>query len=1103
MNQNEEEIFATATTIGEEDARNRYLEEVCGSDRELLERLRRLLKAHQTRDSLLDHSDGPLADPSHPPTTIQSFGEFEIIREIGRGGMGIVYEARQRSLNRRVALKVLSLGISYSKSSLLRFQREAEAAARLHHTNIVPVYTSGYENEIPYYAMELVSGPSLDWIIRNLRTQASQPGASDDCLSSGESVGSANRTATEFFSKTPVYPSTRPSHRSDYFDSVARLVAAAADAIDYSHKNGIIHRDIKPSNLLVSAGERVRITDFGLARATDDPSVTTTGELLGSPRYMSPEQVAPTMGTLDHRTDIYSLGATLYELLTLQPVFDGEHREHVLAKVIRDEPTPPRRWNPSVPRDLETICLRALEKSPEHRYQSAAAMAADLRLFLDRRAIQARPIGRIERTMRWYRRNRLTAALAAALAMSLALGACLVVWSHISRVQTDNQRFETARSEVQKILTSHPWEAILRLRDLKEDYPGRMESISILEKQIGREIRLESEPPGASIVVRPLNDQTGPWLDAGATPVTVQLPLETVHVKAIFPNTTEIITRQMVQDPSRDSWILYQPKFKNMVRIPASDYEPWRDAWRLPWLQNRLLPPIDMFDLDHHEVTNAEYQAFVHAGGYTKKENWLPTLGTNWKDIVKSFVDSSGMPGPKFWSDGKFLDGLHDHPVVGISWYEAMAYSIWSEKQLPTIYHWLRGAAYDGFYDIPDTERRANMDRLLAGPRDVSMGLMNVSEYGVMEVEGNVKEWCLNESTTGEYYAMGGSWQDDEGTMFEPAVYPAITRTEEIGFRCAVYPSHPHLLASAPVRWRHQPKEVLTGDALKAPYQYDDSKPWNLKERGLVPLEDLQAYCFEFDAVYGENERVVCYVLLPDAKQFSPPYQVVIGSSPLERDEDGVVRVAGNVFRHYRPILNGGRALVLPALWGNDSTEPNSTRFNTWTPDPDHLEQFEAGMIRVANDISRTTDFICNFDELVRDPKGVLNSDEMGYVACGLTNTTCAVVADGLLHGRDRFRAVFFCEGGVLHCEQPPTVDPLNYLPHLKIPTIMLVTKRWLPFPFKNSQKLLFDRIPLRDPEEKELVHIPNYSFGFPPEHIDRDVNWFLNQHLPMSSAKP
>src|SRR5262249_8762432 len=194
---------------------------------------------------------------------------------------------------------------------------------------------------------------------------------------------------------TPPPPGSLPAPGAGgaYFDAVARLIAEVADALDYAHQQGVIHRDIKPSNLLLSPGGRLSLNDFGLARMLEQPGMTLTGEFVGTPAYMSPEQVTAGRTPLDHRTDIYSLGATLYELLTLQRPFPGERRDQVLAQILHKDPTAPRRVNKKVPKDLETICLKALEKDPDRRYQTAGQMAEDLRRYLNRFAIAARRTG--------------------------------------------------------------------------------------------------------------------------------------------------------------------------------------------------------------------------------------------------------------------------------------------------------------------------------------------------------------------------------------------------------------------------------------------------------------------------------------------------------------------------------------------------------------------------------------------------------------------------------------------------------------------------------------------------------------------------------------
>ena len=354
--------------------------------------------------------------PSNSADNPRRLGDFEILRELGRGGMGVVYEARQVSLNRKVALKVLSGGLGLTPKAVQRFHREAEAAAKLHHTNIVPVYATGEEGGTHFYAMELIDGPSLDQVIKQLRkgVAGAEPsealaGASNDSAPAHLSpdlvqTGPYVESATIGGSISGVSSSSLGSGNG-YFDTVARTIAEVADALDYAHQSGVVHRDVKPSNLLLSTAGRLNVNDFGLARMLEQPGMTMTGEFVGTPAYMSPEQITAGRTPLDQRTDIYSLGATLYELLTLHPPFTGERRDQVLAQILHKEPRAPRKLNAKVPVDLETICLKAMEKDPDRRYQSAGAMAEDLRRHVSRFAISARRAGPAERLRKWIKRH--------------------------------------------------------------------------------------------------------------------------------------------------------------------------------------------------------------------------------------------------------------------------------------------------------------------------------------------------------------------------------------------------------------------------------------------------------------------------------------------------------------------------------------------------------------------------------------------------------------------------------------------------------------------------------------------------------------------------
>ena len=318
-----------------------------------------------------------------PTTTgLHQLGDFRIVRVLGRGGMGIVYEAVQTSLRRTVALKVLQDSASLDPRRLRRFQVEAQAAASLRHPHIVPVFATGSAGGIAYYAMQYIECRDLARIIEKLRQD-----------------NDAQATPVEGCKIAPRKPLF--DHGLSFERDVARLARQAAVALEHAHTNDVLHRDVKPSNLLIDDKGHLWITDFGLARIRSGIDLTQTDEALGTPRYMSPEQALGGRTALDGRTDIYSLGATLYEILTLATPFPGDDRLDVLRRIAQEEPIPPRKINPRVPVELETIVLKAMAKVPADRYATAADLADDLGRFLDDRPIRARRPTLLNRAGKW------------------------------------------------------------------------------------------------------------------------------------------------------------------------------------------------------------------------------------------------------------------------------------------------------------------------------------------------------------------------------------------------------------------------------------------------------------------------------------------------------------------------------------------------------------------------------------------------------------------------------------------------------------------------------------------------------------------------------
>jgi WD40 repeat protein/serine/threonine protein kinase len=405
---------------------------LAGHDPQRAEHLRRLLPTLEKLADLgssatSDHQGGPPASDD-PRTGLGVLGDFRLLREVGRGGMGIVYEAQQLSLHRRVALKVLPFAAVTDPKQLQRFQVEAQAAAQLHHTNIVPVFAVGCERGVHYYAMQFIEGETLAHVIEELRKIDGQEPESrspvkDLAFALASGLASGSLTATEpgpdaglptvsadaapapAPASSPLSSSGSSTRSRDFLQNAARLGIQAAEALEHAHQQGVLHRDIKPSNLLVDARGNLWITDFGLARLQSEASLTLTGDIMGTLRYMSPEQAMAKRVIIDHRTDIYSLGATLYELMTLHPVFEGDDRQALLRQIAFAEPRPLRKWNPSLPRDLETIVLKALSKDPSSRFTAAQELADDLRRFLEDRPIKAKRPTLGQRAAKWARRH--------------------------------------------------------------------------------------------------------------------------------------------------------------------------------------------------------------------------------------------------------------------------------------------------------------------------------------------------------------------------------------------------------------------------------------------------------------------------------------------------------------------------------------------------------------------------------------------------------------------------------------------------------------------------------------------------------------------------
>ncbi len=449
-------------------------------------------------------------------------GDFRLLGEIGRGGMGIVYEAFQESLGRRVAVKVLPKQTLLDEENLRRFQREAQTAAKLHHTNIVPVFGVGEHEGLHFIVMQLIRGQGLDAFLARLR-QAAEGGAgaqqderdlvpvpppsghpsevSPSVESLREGPPPSADMATDRFSvghdtkvggwpdatsePPPAAPTLGEGEQFGpaYWRRIATIGWQVAEALHYAHSHHTLHRDIKPANLLLDTQGVVWVTDFGLAKAMDQDNVTQTGIMAGTLPYMAPEQFA---GQVDARSDIYSLGLTLYELLTLRPAFADGSRSSLIGRITHDEPLRPRALNPDIPHDLETIVLKAIAREPRNRYQTGDEFAHDLNCFLEDRPIQARRVSSFERLWRWARRKPAMASLAAS---TLLLLVAVAVVASVGYVRTAQAHAQERQANVEE----------RRQRKKAEDTTAL--AIEALDSMFGQLAPDRTAPASAALVV--------------------------------------------------------------------------------------------------------------------------------------------------------------------------------------------------------------------------------------------------------------------------------------------------------------------------------------------------------------------------------------------------------------------------------------------------------------------------------------------------------------------------------------------------------------------------------------------------------------------------
>jgi len=595
----------------------------------------------------------------------QQLSHYEIVGKLGQGGMGVVYEATDTRLDRKVAIKVLPPEVTADPERRARFHQEARLAAAFSHPNIATVHDVGEEDGITFIVMEVVRGESLRKLI------------------DGERL------------------------------SVERALAIAegvAAGLARAHRDGVVHRDLKPDNVVLTDEGQPKILDFGLGKLVQgtpvqdgllvdeiptatqvspldrspeaSPYVTRAGQVVGTLAYMSPEQVQGR--PVDARTDVFSFGAMLYEMLSGQRPFRGESTLDTITSILRDEPSPMREIRGDVPAELQAVLQRCLAKDPAARYPSGGELHETLNSLRARRAAVPVGVGTLLRRPGFF--------LPAGLLLVAAIAA--VAWFAVRTSRVDWAR-NTALPEAERLGDAGDRDAAVRLlREAAEVIPDDPRLQEILAN-FSLPVSIESEPSGAEAFVKGYLHDERPWIPLGPTPIRDIRIAFPMRLRLEKPGYSPLELAPTVGPGMRFELHPEGEAPTGMVRVPSGEAA----------FGAGLRVEVPAFWIDAFEVTNRQFKAFVDAGGYRNPEHWRePFLHEGgeltFEQAASRFVDATGRPGPAGWELGSYPDGADDEPVGGISWYEAAAFAAWAGKSLPTVFHWHRAAQQSFFSEI-------------------------------------------------------------------------------------------------------------------------------------------------------------------------------------------------------------------------------------------------------------------------------------------------------------------------------------------------------------------------------------------------------------------
>ncbi len=968
-----------------------------------------------------------------PLSSATRLGPYEIVSQIGAGGMGEVYRALDTRLGREVAIKVV--GEDFSQ----RFEQEARTIASLNHPCICALHDIGPN----YLVMEYIQGETL-----------------------------AARLA-----KGPLT-----------IAETLNIAIAIASGLSAAHARGIVHRDLKPGNIMLT-DTGAKLLDFGLAKQeqpvkpsgeTATMPITGQTQVVGTLPYMSPEQLQGKAA--DARSDIFAFGAVLYEMLTGKRAFERQSSSDIIIAVAREEPTPLRDLVKDVPEDLKRIVKRCLRKQPEERYATISEVEREL---VECRALISGPSSGINLRVLMRHASRPRVALPLLLVL-LALGGSCAWWlQHRSRVRWAK---EQALPQIAQLVDEENFGKAYEVAVQAERYIPHDEALAKFWPQISWSSAITTTPPGASVYLKDYNAPDSAWKLVGRTPISnLRVPLVdsrwrfehqglvTVEA-AVFPNssgTPKPFSMKMAAEDKASADMVFVD-----LDAPAPKTTPVGLFGLTKGLDNIPRIPLQDYWIDKFEVTNKQFKQFLDAGGYRKQEYWKENFLKDgrllpWAEAMALFRDKTGRPGPADWVAGEYPTGQDDFPVTGVSWFEAAAYAESVGKQLPTIYHWTVAATpVDASSLIPASNFSGQ------GPARVG-AYRGMSEFGAYDMAGNVKEWCLNESTPGKRYIMGGAWNDPPYSLNDPDARSAFERSANFGFRCARYPSTPVAAkAAAPVvtQTRDYSQEKPVSDeifsAYKSLYSYDKT-PLHAVIESVEQADDWTEQRITFDAAYG-HERMMAYLFLP--RRATPPYQTLVyfpGADAVHARSSKDQLQTGT----YDFVIKSGRAVMVPIYKG--TYERGEGLPNT---EPAMTHAYRDHVIDWSQDLGRSIDYL--------ETRSDIDVNKLAFEGASWGAAMGAILP--AVEGR--IKACVLFSPGFFLLRSLPEVDAINFAPRVKVPVLMLNGRYDFFFPPVTSQEPMY-RL-LGTPKEENRRVLTDTSHELPrPVMVKETLDW-LDRYL-------